>query len=166
MAHSPAGARGTLYTIGRSTRAIQELVDVLRAHGIEQVVDVRTIPKSRHNPQFPQPPVRPASLAHALPQRFARLDSRTRLRRRTERDSATLPRHRPLDSARTCVAPGGLVPSPRLGKIWPRARRRRPPASGRDRDVRSAMDSLPAASCHTPDPASGRSALSPGSTPI
>jgi uncharacterized protein (DUF488 family) len=50
MAHSPAGARGTLYTIGRSTRAIQELVDVLRAHGIEQVVDVRTIPNSRHNP--------------------------------------------------------------------------------------------------------------------
>jgi uncharacterized protein (DUF488 family) len=55
MAHSPGGARGTLYTIGHSTRAIQELVDLLRAHGIEQVVDVRTIPKSRHNPQFNGP---------------------------------------------------------------------------------------------------------------
>lgn len=42
----------TLYTIGHSVRGTAELLDLLRAHGIEQVVDVRTIPRSRHNPQF------------------------------------------------------------------------------------------------------------------
>ena len=49
------GAVGTLYTIGHSTRTTRQLVDLLRAHGVEQVVDVRTIPKSRHNPQFNRP---------------------------------------------------------------------------------------------------------------
>lgn len=44
-----------LYTIGHSTREIRELVEVLRTHGVEQVVDVRTIPRSRHNPQFNRP---------------------------------------------------------------------------------------------------------------
>lgn len=48
-------AVGTLYTIGHSTRTMRQLVDLLRAHGVEQVVDVRTIPKSRHNPQFNRP---------------------------------------------------------------------------------------------------------------
>jgi uncharacterized protein (DUF488 family) len=43
------------YTIGHSTRAARELVEVLRAHGVDQVVDVRTIPRSRHNPQFNRP---------------------------------------------------------------------------------------------------------------
>lgn len=42
----------TVYTIGHSTRDTAELLELLRAHGVEQVVDVRTIPRSRHNPQF------------------------------------------------------------------------------------------------------------------
>lgn len=41
-----------LWTIGHSTRPIEEFVDLLKAHGIERLVDVRTVPKSRHNPQF------------------------------------------------------------------------------------------------------------------
>ncbi len=41
-----------IYTIGHSTYAIDEFLEMLKAHGIEGVVDVRTIPKSRHNPQF------------------------------------------------------------------------------------------------------------------
>ena len=49
------GAAGTLYTIGHSTRRMRELIELLQAHGVEQVVDVRTIPKSRHNPQFNRP---------------------------------------------------------------------------------------------------------------
>ena len=49
------GARRTLYTIGHSTRTARELVELLRAHGVEQVLDVRTMPKSRHNPQFNRP---------------------------------------------------------------------------------------------------------------
>jgi len=45
-------AARTLYTIGHSTRTTRELIELIRAHGVEQVVDVRTIPRSRHNPQF------------------------------------------------------------------------------------------------------------------
>ena len=54
-ARKAEGATGTLYTIGHSTRPTREFVDLLRAHGVEQVVDVRIIPKSRHNPQFNRP---------------------------------------------------------------------------------------------------------------
>lgn len=42
----------TIYTVGHSTRSLEEFVGLLRAHGIGQLVDVRTIPRSRHNPQF------------------------------------------------------------------------------------------------------------------
>jgi uncharacterized protein (DUF488 family) len=41
-----------MYTIGHSTHSIDEFVDLLQTHGIKEVVDVRTIPKSHHNPQF------------------------------------------------------------------------------------------------------------------
>ncbi len=44
----------TLYTIGHSTRTIEEFLDLLQAHHIQELVDVRTIPQSRHNPQFGQ----------------------------------------------------------------------------------------------------------------
>jgi uncharacterized protein (DUF488 family) len=42
----------SILTIGHSTHPIAEFVDILQAHGVEQLADVRTIPKSRHNPQF------------------------------------------------------------------------------------------------------------------
>lgn len=42
----------TIYTIGHSNHPIDEFIRILQAYGIEEVVDVRTIPKSRHNPQF------------------------------------------------------------------------------------------------------------------
>jgi hypothetical protein len=42
----------TLYTIGHSTRSAGELVDVLRAFGVTRLIDVRSIPRSRINPQF------------------------------------------------------------------------------------------------------------------
>jgi uncharacterized protein (DUF488 family) len=41
-----------LFTIGHSTRTIGEFIDLLKAYNIQRIVDVRTIPKSRHNPQF------------------------------------------------------------------------------------------------------------------
>lgn len=44
----------TLYTIGHSTHTLQEFLDILHAHQITQIVDVRTIPKSRHVPWFNQ----------------------------------------------------------------------------------------------------------------
>lgn len=41
-----------LWTIGHSTRPINEFLSLLKAHGVQRLVDVRTIPLSRHNPQF------------------------------------------------------------------------------------------------------------------
>jgi len=41
-----------LWTIGHSTRPIEEFIELLRAHRIAELVDVRTVPRSRHNPQF------------------------------------------------------------------------------------------------------------------
>jgi len=39
-------------TIGHSTRPIGEFIHLLQVHGVTRVVDVRTVPRSRHNPQF------------------------------------------------------------------------------------------------------------------
>lgn len=39
-------------TIGHSTRSLDELVAILTAHGVTQLVDIRRIPRSRTNPQF------------------------------------------------------------------------------------------------------------------
>jgi uncharacterized protein (DUF488 family) len=44
----------TIYTIGHSTRSIEQFLGLLQAHNIEELVDVRTVPQSRHNPQFGQ----------------------------------------------------------------------------------------------------------------
>jgi uncharacterized protein (DUF488 family) len=41
-----------MMTIGHSNRPLEELVGMLQAHGVDLLVDVRTVPKSRHNPQF------------------------------------------------------------------------------------------------------------------
>ncbi len=41
-----------VFTVGHSTRSFEELVALLRAHGVKRLVDVRRIPRSRHNPQF------------------------------------------------------------------------------------------------------------------
>ncbi len=43
---------GSIFTLGHSTLPIERFIAVLRAYGIELVVDVRTVPRSRHNPQF------------------------------------------------------------------------------------------------------------------
>jgi uncharacterized protein (DUF488 family) len=41
-----------LYTIGHSTRSLEELVSALRAHEIQTLVDIRAFPMSRRLPQF------------------------------------------------------------------------------------------------------------------
>ena len=41
-----------LFTIGHSTHSIEEFLALLSTHGIRHLVDVRSIPKSRHVPQF------------------------------------------------------------------------------------------------------------------
>lgn len=42
----------TVFTIGHSTHSIDEFVAMLSANGVNQLVDVRTVAGSRHNPQF------------------------------------------------------------------------------------------------------------------
>lgn len=42
----------SIFTIGHSNRSIGEFIELLQTHGAKQVIDIRTIPKSRHNPQF------------------------------------------------------------------------------------------------------------------
>ena len=44
--------RPCIFTVGHSTRTIDEFVELLGAHGIKEIVDIRSIPRSRHNPQF------------------------------------------------------------------------------------------------------------------
>ena len=41
-----------VFTIGHSTRPIEEFLALLAGHGVRRLVDVRTVPRSRHNPQF------------------------------------------------------------------------------------------------------------------
>ena len=41
-----------VFTIGHSTHPMDEFIGILQAHQIQAIADVRTIPKSRHNPQF------------------------------------------------------------------------------------------------------------------
>lgn len=53
--------RGVLYTVGHSNRSLAELIAILRAHCIEDLIDVRTIRRSRRNPQFEE-----ASLAEGM----------------------------------------------------------------------------------------------------
>ncbi|HYU12751.1 MAG TPA: DUF488 domain-containing protein [Stellaceae bacterium] len=54
----------TVFTIGHSTRSTDELIALLREAGVELLVDVRTMPRSRTNPQF-NADVLPAPLAAA-----------------------------------------------------------------------------------------------------
>jgi len=60
----PERRKPVVYTIGHSTRPIGDFLALLQAHGVRQVADVRTIPRSRHNPQFNQDELR-KSLADA-----------------------------------------------------------------------------------------------------
>jgi uncharacterized protein (DUF488 family) len=53
-----------LFTIGHSTRSLAEFVSILTGFGVRQVMDIRTIPRSRHNPQYDQASLEPA-LRHA-----------------------------------------------------------------------------------------------------
>jgi uncharacterized protein (DUF488 family) len=57
----------TLYTIGHSTRSLEELVSALKAHGIETLVDIRAFPMSRRLPHFNR-----EALERSLPERDVR----------------------------------------------------------------------------------------------
>lgn len=42
----------TVLTVGHSTRPLGDFIALLKSHGVERIADVRTVPRSRHNPQF------------------------------------------------------------------------------------------------------------------
>jgi uncharacterized protein (DUF488 family) len=50
--HNKTSSRLRVYTIGHSTRSIAEFIEMLQAHAVTRLVDVRTVPRSRHNPQY------------------------------------------------------------------------------------------------------------------
>jgi uncharacterized protein (DUF488 family) len=81
---SPGWGKARVLAIGHSTRTLPELVGLLRSCGVAALADVRTIPRSRHNPQFEQ-----ESLARALQEaglRYVHLPALGGLRR-ARRDS-------------------------------------------------------------------------------
>ena len=51
-------------TVGHSTRSLGEFIALLKAHSTARLIDVRTVPRSRHNPQFNGDTL-PAALAAA-----------------------------------------------------------------------------------------------------
>jgi uncharacterized protein (DUF488 family) len=59
----------TVYSIGHSTRPLDEFLRLLRAHGVTHVVDTRTVPRSRRNPQYNREALpealRPAGIGYA-----------------------------------------------------------------------------------------------------
>jgi uncharacterized protein (DUF488 family) len=59
-----ADASSLVFTIGHSTRPLQDFIALLDAHRVDRLVDVRTVPRSRHNPHFNADTL-PASLASA-----------------------------------------------------------------------------------------------------
>ncbi|MEA3011252.1 MAG: hypothetical protein QOJ91_2944 [Sphingomonadales bacterium] len=59
------------FTIGHSTRSIGEFVDLLRVGGVGLVIDIRTVPRSRHNPQYNEDALGEALAAHQI--RYGRI---------------------------------------------------------------------------------------------
>jgi uncharacterized protein (DUF488 family) len=43
-----------IFTIGHSTRPIEEFLGLLHENGVERLIDIRTVPRSRYNPQYEQ----------------------------------------------------------------------------------------------------------------
>jgi len=77
----------TVFTIGHSNRSLDAFLAILKAHQIECLADIRTIPRSRHNPQFSA-----ESLEKSLPRAgisYARLPRLGGLRR-PRKDSRNL----------------------------------------------------------------------------
>jgi len=52
MAEATGWGGVRVFTVGHSTRPLEELVAILRAFDVRVLADIRTIPRSRHNPQF------------------------------------------------------------------------------------------------------------------
>jgi uncharacterized protein (DUF488 family) len=56
----------TIYTIGHSTRPANEFLSILKVFGIELLADIRTLPRSRRNPQYDQASVKRLLAEHDI----------------------------------------------------------------------------------------------------
>jgi uncharacterized protein (DUF488 family) len=63
MGRGPVDSTPVISTVGHSTRSLDELVALLRDAGVRELVDVRTVPRSRRHPQFAA-----EALARSLPE--------------------------------------------------------------------------------------------------
>ena len=79
--------RNFIFTIGHSTRQIDDFIHLLKSHGVQRVVDVRTLPRSRFNPQFDI--TRLPALLHAAHLHYTHLPGLGGLRR-PHRDSPNI----------------------------------------------------------------------------
>jgi uncharacterized protein (DUF488 family) len=81
---APGWGGARIFALGHSTRPIEELLSLLQAAGVDTLADVRTIPRSRANPQFDK-----AALARSLARSGIRYVHLPRLGglRRARRDS-------------------------------------------------------------------------------
>ena len=68
-----------VFTIGHSTRTIENFIRLLRAHDVRRLIDVRTIPRSQRNPQFNRAELSPA--LHRLRIHYSHLPGLGGLRR-------------------------------------------------------------------------------------
>jgi uncharacterized protein (DUF488 family) len=75
------------FTIGHSTRSLDEFIAILRQAGIETLVDVRRVPRSRANPQFNEDAL-PAALA-GFGIRYVHIPELGGLRSRRKGDAAS-----------------------------------------------------------------------------
>lgn len=73
-----------VYTIGHSNRSLEDLIDVLRSRGVSVLADIRTIPRSRANPQFNADALGPALGAAGI--RYVPLRALGGLRGKTRRE--------------------------------------------------------------------------------
>ena len=55
-----------VYTVGHSTRPIEAFIALLTAHRVTSLADVRTVPRSRHNPQFNGDALAASLAAHGI----------------------------------------------------------------------------------------------------
>ncbi|MDH5633809.1 MAG: DUF488 domain-containing protein [Gammaproteobacteria bacterium] len=64
-------AEPILYTVGHGSRSVQELIELLQPHGITVLVDVRSHPASRHNPDASEDRLRTALAAAGISYHWA-----------------------------------------------------------------------------------------------
>ena len=113
----------TIFTIGHSARPLDELIGLLRAHKVRRVIDIRTIPRSRRNPQYNRETLGPALRSRKIG--YVHLKSLGGLRR-TKPDSKNIGWHNAsfrgyADYMQTPEFDAGLKRAIRLSAVKPSA---------------------------------------------